>query len=59
VTVVEDPAAEVARTSSVQDIALVVVSMPLPTSSTAHASSSQRLENYVVHNLMPPTVCPS
>jgi hypothetical protein len=47
-TVVEDPAAEVARTSIIQDTTLVMVSMPLPTSSTAHASSSQRLEDDVV-----------
>jgi hypothetical protein len=45
---VEDPATEVARTSTIQDTALVVVSMPLPTSSNAHASSSQRLEDDVV-----------
>jgi hypothetical protein len=47
-TMVEDLAAEVARTSIIQDTALVIVSMPLPTSSTAHASSSQRLEDDVV-----------
>jgi hypothetical protein len=48
-TVVKDPTAKVVRTSTVQDTALVMVSTPLPTSSsTAHASSSQCLEDDVV-----------
>jgi hypothetical protein len=47
-TVVKNPATEVVRTSSVQDTALVVVFTPLPTSSAAHASSSQCLEDDVV-----------
>jgi hypothetical protein len=48
-TMVKNPAVEVARTSTVQDTTLVMVSTPLPTSSsTTYASSSQCLEDDVV-----------
>jgi hypothetical protein len=48
-TVVVDPAIEVARASTAAALALVVVSMAQPTSSsTGHASSSLRLEDDVV-----------
>jgi hypothetical protein len=48
VTVVEKSASEVAGASTAQDMALVVVSTPLPTSLVGHTLSSQRLEDDVV-----------
>jgi hypothetical protein len=49
VTVAEKSTLEVAGASTAQDTALVMVSTPLPTSSTVgHASSSLRLEDDVV-----------
>jgi hypothetical protein len=48
-TVAEKSASETAGASTAQDMALVLVSIPLPTSSpVGHASSSQRLEDDVV-----------
>jgi hypothetical protein len=49
VTMEEKSGLEVARASTMQDMTLVVVSTPLPTSSpVGHASSSQHLEDDVV-----------
>jgi hypothetical protein len=60
---VEKLASKAARASTVQNMALVMVSTPLLTSSlVGHASSSQRLEDDVVlefdstHHLSKPTV---
>jgi hypothetical protein len=60
VIVVEKLASEAVGASTAQNMALVVVSTLLPTSSlVGHASSSQRLEDDVVLEFDATPLCPS